>query len=60
MKTIKVNNCHECPFCNDDSEFGKDQCNLSEIYMFDGWMPKLTRHKDCPLNNEPVKVEALL
>ena len=72
MKTIKVKNCHECPFCNEDNEFGKDQCNISEIYAGDtsspssnfkfGYtqMPANARHKDCPLNDEPVKIEAYL
>ena len=48
---ITVSNCQQCPFCNDDNEFGRDQCNLNTnikagIY-YD--LPADKVHLDCPL-----------
>ena len=33
MKTLKIKNCKECPFCNNDNEYGRDECNLKEIRL---------------------------
>ena len=27
---IKVKNCHECLFSNNDNEYGRDTCNLAD------------------------------
>lgn len=47
-----VNNCHDCPLCNSDNEFGRDGCNhpLSTIQLKDNdELPNRTIHPDCPL-----------
>ncbi len=50
MKIIKINNCHNCPFANNDNEYGHDGCNLKDIKLY-GWeeLPKNKVHKECPL-----------
>ena len=55
---IKITSCHDCPFCNNDNEFGRDQCNLSYILNLDiitgykNQLPYDKRHDECPLENE--------
>jgi hypothetical protein len=54
MKTIIVNNCQECPFCNNDNEYGYDCCNLDQnihTKAFDQ-MPKEHVHEKCPLKQK--------
>ena len=50
MKII-VKNCQDCPFCNDDNEYGKDKCNLETEIILNYWkeMPKDKVHEKCPL-----------
>lgn len=50
-KYILINNCHECPFCNNDNEYGKDSCNLhGNIYSKNlESMPEDKVHSECPL-----------
>ena len=54
---IKVKNCHECPFSNNDNEYGRDTCNLAvyleiEIHLghWEG-LPEDKVHDKCPLRN---------
>ena len=66
MTEFKVNNCHECPFCNNDNEYGHDSCN--HPFNFDnavyeghpynkfGEMPKDKVHDKCPLKDNPLTV----
>ena len=53
---LEIKNCSECPFCNQDNEYGRDSCNLSiligkNIFMntFEE-LPKDKRHIDCPMD----------
>jgi hypothetical protein len=64
---IEVSNCHECPFCNNDNEYGRDECNLSEKVddkLIEGsiWqqLPYDSVHYRCPLkrlNQVTVKIK---
>src|SRR5690606_852872 len=58
MKNIKVSNCQECPFCNNDNEYGQDKCNLdSEIYAkTNEELPSDKVHENCPLVSDNVLV----
>lgn len=57
-KTIEVTNCHECPFANDDNEFGKDICNLDDtIYKMNEDLPSNSVHENCPLKKQSVTVK---
>lgn len=57
MKII-VSNCFDCPFSNNDNEYGIDSCNLSRFtdteISLGNWeqLPKDKRHKDCPISKE--------
>jgi hypothetical protein len=53
MKVIKVDNCQNCPFVNNDTEYGYDGCGLKEIKLI-MWeqMPIDKVRKECPLNND--------
>jgi hypothetical protein len=56
---IVVENCHECPFCNNDNEYGRDRCNLnSEIILLYGWeeLPDDKVHEKCPLLKSDYEV----
>jgi hypothetical protein len=59
-KIIEITNCGKCPFCNNDNEYGMDQCNLSYcVYVKSDIVSDLSRntiHKDCPLKKEEVIV----
>lgn len=58
MKVQKVKNCQECPFVNNDNEYGYDGCNL--IYIDLGkfeQMPSDKAHKECPLKTDSLLVE---
>ena len=53
MKTIEVSNCHECPFANNDNEWGHDSCNLEYLNNFpEIELPEDTVHKKCPLKKQ--------
>jgi hypothetical protein len=51
---IEVKNCSECPFVNNDNEYGKDQCNLNKDIITIGFveLPSDKVHEDCPLLKE--------
>lgn len=46
--TIKVKNCHDCPFCNSDNEYG-NSCNFPGSEVEEHEMPSYNE------NNLPVK-----
>ena len=51
-----VTNCNDCPFCNNDNEYGKD-CNYPnnevEEYQMTPYMEKWLPEK-CPLRNGDI------
>jgi len=55
---IEVKNCGNCPFANNDSEYGHDECNLAEKLGIDLklglWeeLPEDRRHENCPLTEQ--------
>lgn len=59
MKTIEVKSCGECPFVNDDNEFGKTICNLDRNIYNLGYLqlPMSQVHENCPLKTESVTVK---
>jgi hypothetical protein len=59
MEERVITNCKECPFCNHDSEFGRDGCNLNtDIQMtWYEYMSDDKVHDDCPLKNGEVTVK---
>lgn len=59
----EVTNCQECPFCNSDNEYGRDQCNLNTDIFTGKFMVELpsdTVHEKCPLRNEQLTVKLKL
>lgn len=55
----EVTNCKECPFCNHDSEFGRDGCNLNTniwVTYYEN-LPSDKVHDECPLIYEQVTVK---
>jgi hypothetical protein len=66
MERFIVKSCQDCPFCNNDNEYGKDSCNhpfnfdnaVREGYPYNsfGEMPKDKVHENCPLKKEPITV----
>lgn len=56
--TLEIKNCADCPFSNNDNEFGRDLCNLAlhlgKDIKLDNWeqLPEDKRHKDCPIENK--------
>ena len=52
---LEIKNCHQCPFCNNDNEYGRDMCNLADRIFKDialgefEQLPSDKRHKDCPI-----------
>jgi len=59
MQEIIVDNCHDCPFANNDNEYGKDQCNLNTDIVCNGSdeLPHYKVHKDCPLKNNSFTIK---
>ena len=55
---IEVKNCGNCPFANNDSEYGRDECNLAEKLGIDFklglWaeLPYMGRPENCPLTEQ--------
>lgn len=55
---LEIKNCMDCPFSNNDNEYGRDCCNLAlklgKDIKLDNWeeLPKNEIHKDCPINKE--------
>lgn len=55
--TFKIESCLECPFCNNDNEYGRDTCNLKEIAIPNGeQLPINKRHHECPLNDDEYTI----
>lgn len=59
MKTIEIESCGECPFCNNDNEYGLDGCNLNIDIFPLRWeeMPIDKVHENCPLKTESVTLK---
>ena|GEM_PF-4891926 len=57
-KEITVTNCQECPFCNNDNEFGYDHCNLKPNIFAGGFneLPNDSIHILCPLRTQTVRI----
>jgi hypothetical protein len=55
---LEIKNCADCPFSNNDNEYGRDCCNLAlqlgKDINLDNWeqLPENTRHKDCPIDTK--------
>ncbi len=60
IKTIEVENCHDCPFVQNDNEYGFCACNISEPETLDlkGWeeLPNDKAHDKCPLKNMNYRI----
>lgn len=59
-KEIEVTNCWQCPFVNDDAEYGKTYCQLNDDITMPGsfqQMPKDKVHNQCPLKNGAVTIK---
>ena len=58
MNIIKVNNCQDCPFANNDNEYGYDRCNLKDIEL-SNWeeLPGTGVHKECPLKEKDFVIK---
>lgn len=53
MINIIIDNCQDCPFCNQDIEFGADGCNLdSYVNNRPYQMPNYMVHIDCHLSKD--------
>jgi hypothetical protein len=54
---IEVKNCFECPFANNDNEYGRVDCGLAERLRIDlglevwGNLPHDRRHAACPMTS---------
>lgn len=76
MKTkllVKIDNCQDCPFCNQDSEYGFNDCNLLTVmnYSKNGFnlpeisltmpeqMPDKSRHSLCPLDKYSITCKGI-
>jgi len=54
MEKIKINNCHQCPFCNYFMDAGRyDGCNFPGNNVDEDFkMPNDKVHEDCPLKGK--------
>lgn len=56
--TLEIKNCVNCPFSNNDNEYGRDCCNLAlqlgKYIKLDNLeqLPEDKRHKDCPIETK--------
>ena len=57
-KTILVDNCQECQFCNLDNEYGYNHCNLNDDILagVNENLPKDKVHNKCPLKNMNYRI----
>ncbi len=62
--TLEIKSCYDCPFCNNDNEFGSDRCNLAsklgkDINLLGNWeqLPQNNIHEDCPLKNRELLIK---
>jgi hypothetical protein len=57
---IQVKNCRECPFANNDNEYGYDNCNApnNELELL-GYeqLPEQGVHERCPLKKSDLIVK---
>lgn len=56
---IEIENCHGCPFCNNDNEFGLS-CNMADGKIEDNEMPNYDSTDlpaKCPLRNNDITVK---
>ena len=54
---VIVSSCSDCPFCNRDSEKGRDKCNLDiSIKSSSKELPDETVEEDCPLLQWEIKI----
>jgi hypothetical protein len=57
---LEIKNCQSCPFCNNDNEYGHDNCNLQIIELGDfEQLPSDKIHEKCKLRVESVEVSAI-
>lgn len=58
MRYLKILNCQECPFCNNDNEFGYDSCNLKNGILMKNFeqMPYDKIHNNCPLKINDIQI----
>jgi hypothetical protein len=55
---LEIKTCADCPFSNQDNEFGRDSCNLARLLgkdiALDNWeqLPDDKRRKDCPIDSK--------
>jgi len=55
---IEVKNCFECPFANNDNEYGRVECGLAERLRIDlgleVWenLPHDRIHEKCPITDK--------
>ena len=58
---IKITNCQECPFVNNDNEYGFNECHISEkvnkTRRGHDQLPEDNVHDLCPLKTEPIIVK---
>jgi hypothetical protein len=55
---IIVSSCADCPFCNRDSQFGRDKCNVDiSIEKTSEELPDDKVELDCPLINWEIKIQ---
>ncbi len=61
MEVINVKTCEDCPFANNDNEYGLDKCNLKDVELIGReQLPKDNVHKDCPLKEKDFVVKLSL
>ena len=58
VEVREVSSCKDCPFCNNDNEFGRDQCNLNTFILSAKWseLPFNDVHELCPLREKNVLI----
>jgi hypothetical protein len=58
VQTQKVHSCQDCPFSNNDNEYGLNGCNIKQLNL-DNWeqLPSDKVHDDCPLKVGEVIVK---
>lgn len=55
---LEIKNCWDCPFSNNDNEYGRDWCNLAiqigKYIKLEKWeqLPDDKIHKDCPIETK--------
>lgn len=55
IKIIKIENCHNCPFCNNDNEYGYS-CNLNGLDY-----NEMTQYRDTSIPDKcELKTTAIL